>query len=455
MTRVNRLRAAQIAAAGFLGLILAGALLLTLPFASAAGEGTAFLPALFTATSAVSLTGLVVVDTGSYWSFGGQALVLALIQLGGFGIMTLTTLMGMLITGKVNLRSRQLIAAEGRPLSLGGVKKTLLASLVLTVFTEAVVALALGVRFAVDYGMSPLRASWEGIFHAISAFNNAGFGLRSDSLIPYASDAWILLPLAGALIIGGLGYPVLAELVQRLVERLRFWRRGNVPGARRLSLTTRITLSGTAVLLILGTIMVAVLEWNGVLKEMAVGTKLLSAFFQGTSPRTAGFNSVDYADMNPVTLMGTDILMFIGGGSAGTAGGIKVTTAVVLLAAMTAEFRGQAGTTLWHRSIPLAVVRQAMTVAAAGVVVVALGVGSVRLLDPGFSADQVTFEVVSAFATVGLSTGITADLSGGSQLILCLIMYLGRVGPITLVAALAARNIALRFHYPEERPFIG
>lgn len=452
---MNRLRAAQTAAAGFLGLILGGALLLTFPFASAAGETTDFLPALFTTTSAVSLTGLIVVDTGSHWSLSGQIIVLSLIQLGGLGIMSLTTLMGMLLTGKVNLRSRQIVAAEGHPLSLGGVKKTLIAVLLLTVSIEAVVALVLSFRFAVDYGMSPLRSVWEGIFHAVSAFNNAGFGLRSDSLVPYASDAWILLPLAGALIIGGLGYPVLAELVQRLVERLRFWRQGPVPGARRLSITTRMTLSGTAVLLVLGTIMVAVLEWNGVLKEMGVQTKLLSAFFQGTAPRTAGFNSVDYAELNPVTLMGTNLLMFIGGGSAGTAGGIKITTVIVLLAAMTAEFRGRAETTLWHRSIPLAVVRQAMTVAAAGVGVVALGVGSVRLLDPEFSADQVTFEVISAFATVGLSTGITADLSGASQLILCLLMYLGRIGPITLVAALAAHNIALRFRYPVERPFIG
>ncbi|MDN6200508.1 TrkH family potassium uptake protein [Corynebacterium flavescens] len=449
------LRPAQLAAAGFLGLILVGAFVLTLPFASADGQFTPFRAALFTATSAVSLTGLIVVDTGSYWSFTGQATVLSLIQLGGFGIMSLTSLTGMLLTGRISLRSRQATAAEGRPLSLGGIRKTLMATLVLTVVCEAVVALTVGLRFATTYEMSPLRATWEGIFHAISAFNNAGFGLRADSLMPYASDAWVLVPLAGAFIIGGLGYPVLAELVSRVRDRIRARLRGVSPGTYRLSVTTRMTLVGTGVLIVAGTIMVAAIEWNGVLRDMSLGTKWLTAFFQGTAPRTAGFNSVDYAEMNPVTLMGTDILMFIGGGSAGTAGGIKITTAIVLLAAMVAEFQGQRDTSVGRRRIPHTVVRQAMTVAAAGIGVVTLAVGALRILEPQFTADQLSFEVISAFATVGLSTGITADLSAPSQIILCLLMYLGRVGPITLVAALAARNVVRRFNYPTERPFIG
>lgn len=449
------LRPAQLTAIAFACLILVGTVLLSLPLSSAEGQFTPFLAALFTATSAVSLTGLIVVDTGSYWNFTGQAIVLFLIQIGGFGIMSMTSLTGMLLTGRISLKSRHTSAAEGRPLSLGGIRQTLIATLALTVVCEVAVALLLGLRFAASYGMSPLQATWEGIFHAVSAFNNAGFGLRQDNMVPYAGDGWILLPLAGAFIIGGLGYPVLSELTARAWHRIRALRFGRPPVVRRLSVTTRMTLAGSLVLIITGTLMVAALEWNGVLRDMTPGTKWLSAFFQGTSPRTAGFNSVDYAEMNPATLMGTDILMFIGGGSAGTAGGIKITTVIVLLAAMAAEFRGQRHTSVGHRRISHTVVRQALTVTVAGVGVVTAAVAALRMLEPQFTADQLSFEVFSAFATVGLSTGITADLSGPSQIILCLLMYLGRIGPITLVAALAARTVIRRFDYPTERPFIG
>lgn len=188
---------------------------------------------------------------------------------------------------------------------------------------------------------------------------------------------------------------------------------------------------------------------------MSTPQKLLNAFFTGASPRTAGFNTIDYAQVHPITLMGTDVLMFVGGGSAGTAGGIKLTTACVLLAAMASEFLGREETTVGKRTLPPAVGRQALALAFAGAAVVTIGVAALRVLDPEFSGDQVSFEVMSAFATVGLSTGITASLSAASQLVLCLIMYLGRVGPTTLVAALAASNIKRHFRYPEERPFIG
>ena len=446
---------ARLTALGFLALILTGTALLSLPFASADGTTTPPMDALFTATSATTLTGLVTVDTGSHWSLAGQVIVIALIQVGGLGIMSITSLTGMLLTGRVKLRTRYSTAAEGRPIFEDGVRRTLVATLLLTVFFEAAVAVLLFARFTTVYGMSVPRAAWEGTFHAVSAFNNAGFGLRPDSLISYNTDGWILLPLAGALMIGGLGYPVLSELVRRGRERLRGWLRGTPVSSRRLSITTRMTLKGTAFLVLTATLLIAALEWRGFLAEMPTGTKWLNAFFSGVTPRTAGFNSIDYADAHPITLMVTDIYMFIGGGSAGTAGGIKVTTAIVLLAAMAAEFRGRDDTTVGHRTVPKTVVRQAMTVAAAGVVSVTGGVAALRLFDPHFNADQVTFEVFSAFATTGLSTGITADLSTPSQLALCLLMYLGRIGPFTLVAALALRNIPRRFDYPTERPFIG
>lgn len=448
-------RPAQLTAGGFLGLILLGTLLLMLPTASVGSHMTPFLPALFTATSAVSLTGLIVQDTATYWTPLGQAIIILLIQLGGLGIMSLTSLSGMLLTGRISLKTRAAAAAEGRTLGAGGIRRTLLVTVAVTLCCEAVVAFIFGLRRYIAYDVSAPRAAWEGIFHAVSAFNNAGFSTHTTNMMGFAQDAWLLLPLAAALITGGLGYPVLAELVRLARGQYRRLAHDTQPRVHRLSVTAYMTIMATITLLVGGTLFFAVAEWNGVLKDMPFGIKLLNAFFQGASPRTAGFNSIDYAQAHPITLMGTDALMFIGGGSAGTAGGIKLTTTCVLVAAMAAEFLGQKDVTISHRTLPDALIRQALALAASGVAVVASGVAALRVFDPEFTADQVLFEVLSAFATVGLSTGITASLSAPSQVVLCCIMYLGRVGPATLVAALAARTVVRHYRFPEERPFIG
>lgn len=417
------------------------------PAASQSEDWTPFLPALFTATSAVSLTGLIVEDTATYWTHFGQAVILMLIQLGGLGIMSLTSLSGMIITGRISIRTRGRSAAEGRPIGPGGIRRSLIFTVAFTLVAEAVIAAIVGLRLWVGYNRPVGRAVWEGVFHAISAFNNAGFSTESANLVPFASDAWMLLPLAAALICGGLGYPVWSEAVSRIRHR--------TTRARTWSLTARITFRTTAVLLLLGAIMVAVCEWNGVLASMTLGDKVLNAFFASASPRTAGFNAIDYGQATPITLMGTEMLMFVGGGSAGTAGGIKVTTLCVLLAAVISEFRGDDRITMSKRTLPEAVGRQAFALAFAGAAVITLGVTALRIFDPEFTADQVTFEVISAFATSGLSTGITPLLSAPSQLVLCFIMYLGRVGPTTLIAGLAATAAHRHFHYSEERPFIG
>lgn len=447
------MKPAQLVAIGFMALILLGAVILTLPISSASGEVTPFLHSLFTATSAVSLTGLVVVDTGSHWNLFGQAVVASLIQLGGFGIMSLTSLAGMFITGKLGLRSQMNAAAEGRSDYLGNVQRTLRATLIFTVMVEVFIGTILFFRFHGEYDMSWRRAAWEAVFHSISAFNNAGFGLRSDSLIPYVGDAWIILPLAGAFMIGGLGFPVLSELYVKLKHSWSYRRVGGFP--LRLSVTARITLSLTALLVLAGTTLVGIGEWNHAMAGLDGQTKLLATFFQGVTPRTAGFNSLDYAEFHPATLIVTDLLMFIGGGSAGTAGGVKVTTVAILVAAAIAEFRGDNATTIGGRRIEDSVVRQALTVAAAGVAVVVFSVVAISAMDAQFSSDQIMFEVISAFGTVGLSTGITAKLTAGSQAVLMVLMYLGRIGPITLVTALAVRNTKRRYHLPIERPFIG
>lgn len=418
-----------------------------LPISAVGDEWTPFLPAFFTATSAVSLTGLVVEDTGTYWKPFGQAVILLLIQLGGMGIMSLASLSGMIITGKVSLRARRTGAAEGRPMAAGGVRRTLIFTLLFTVTAETAIAVVLTLRFFFGYHHSFGRSVWEGVFHAVSAFNNAGFSTESANLVPFAADAWILLPIAAALIGGGIGYPVWAEVASRVRHR--------TSRARKLSLTARMTFVMTAVFLAGGMVFIAFAEWNGLLGSMPVWQKLLNAFFSGATPRTAGFNSVDYGDAHPITLMGTDLLMFVGGGSAGTAGGIKVTTAAVLIAAMASEFQGREETTAGKRSIPDSVGRQALALTFAGAVLVTSGVAALRIFDPVFTGDQIVFEVFSAFGTAGLSTGITASLSPPSQVVLCLLMYLGRIGSVTLVAALASNSVNRRFSYPEERPFIG
>jgi len=449
------LQAARLTAGSFLLLIVIGAVLLSLPI-STRGEGSVPpLEGIFTATSAVCLTGLVVVDTASYWTPFGQAVILGLIQVGGLGIMTLASLTGMLLVRKVSIRSRRLAQAESRPFSMGGAKRTIFATVLLTVVTEAVMAIVLAWRFITEYQLPVAYSLWSGTFHSISAFNNAGFGLRSANMIDYQDDWFILSPIMIAVVLGGLGYSVLAEIVRRARRRWRMRHSRSTTAVGHLSVTSRITLIGTAVLLIAGFAIYLAVEWHGAFEEFGVEKKILNALFATVTARTAGFNAIDYSQLSDTSLLATEGLMFIGGGSAGTAGGIKITTIVVLLYAMWTEFSGEKEVIVSKRHVPDSVIRQAMTVAAAGALVVWLSIVVLRVLNPHLDADHVTFEVVSAFGTVGLSTGITAALTAPSQVILCVLMYLGRIGPITMVAALAARKTTRHFHYPEERPLIG
>lgn len=448
--RRRHLRPTMAVALGFLGVIVVGTALLAAPWSSASGASTPLSDALFTATSATCLTGLITVDTATHWSAAGQVAIMALIQLGGLGFMTMASLMALLVGGRMGLRRRLGATAEGRGLDLGDVAWVVRATVLFTLVVELLVALVLTVRFHAGYGYGWGRAAWEGAFHAISGFNNAGFALYADNVIGFAADAWVLLPLAFALMIGGIGFPVLLEVARRF--RAGFDGRPR----RRWSLTARFTLIGTAILLPAGTAMVALGEWDGALGHLGSSPiRLLNAFFAGVSPRTAGFNAVDYADFHPSTLLGTDILMFIGGGSGGTAGGVKITTAAVLIAAIIAEVRGDVSVVSHGRRLGGRVVRQSLAVLAAALALVVGATMALLILAPQFTSDQVLFEVVSAFATVGLSTGITAQLPVAAQLILIPLMFAGRVGPLALATALAARSRDRLYDFPEESPFIG
>ena len=435
---------ALVVVGGFTAASVVGTALLSLPLATASGARAPLVDALFTAVSAVCVTGLVTVDTGSYWSGFGQVVVLLLIQAGGLGIMTLATLLALLLRHRLGLRARLVAQTETKTLTSADVRRVVRRVVAFSLGCEAVVAVVLAARFAASYDEPVGEALYDGVFHAISAFNNAGFSTNADSLVGYAGDPLVLGVVCLAVVVGGLGFPVVFELV-------RAWRRPST-----WSVLTRITVWVTAVLLVAGTLGVLVAEARNpaTLGALPAEDRVLGAITASVMARTAGFNSVDIGSLQPSTLFLTDVLMFIGGGSAGTAGGIKVTTFGLLAFVVWAEVRGEPGVVVGRRRVPASTQRQALSVALLGVALAVTGTS--LLLDlSGVGLDAALFEAVSAFATVGLSTGITADLPAGAQLVLVALMLAGRVGPLTLATALALRERTRRTQYPEERTIVG
>ena len=435
---------ARIVPAAFALASLAGTLLLSLPSATSTGQRAQVLDAAFTSVSALCVTGLVTVDTATYWSPFGQVVILSLVQVGGFGIMTLATLLVVLVGARLNLSSSLVAQAETHALNVGDVRDVVRRIAVTMLACEAALAALLTFRFRVGYDHDWPQALWLGVFHSVTAFNNAGFALSSDNLMGFAADAWILLPICVGVIVGGIGFPVLFELRRR-------WRH-----PRLWSVHVRLTVYGSALLLAMGAVAFLALEWSnpGTLGPMSPGNKILGGLAGSVMPRTAGFNTVDYAAVTPETVMVTSLLMFIGGGSAGTAGGIKVATFFLLAFVIWTEVRGERDTTIAHRRISTSTMRQALTVALLGVAVVAAGTVAL-LLATDLATDVVAFEATSAFATVGLSTGITAGLPASAKLTLMGLMFVGRVGTITVASALALRTRHHHYRLPEERPIVG
>jgi potassium uptake TrkH family protein len=429
--------------AAFLLAILAGAALLMLP-AARTGDGPDILTALFTSVSAVCVTGLITVDTATYWTPFGQLVILGLIQVGGFGIMTLATLLALLVRKNIGLRGQLVAQSETHTLNLGDVRSVLLRVARIMLAIEGITAAALTLRFWFAYDQNPATALWHGAFHAVSAFNNAGFSLYSDNLIGFAEDPWIIVPICLAIIGGGLGFPVIIQLV-RGETRPRNW-----------TVHLRLTIYGTLLLLVGGAVLFAAFEWNRpeTLGHLSPTGKLLGAFAGSVFPRTAGFNSIDYGAAAPETLLVTDILMFIGGGSAGTAGGIKITTFLVLGFAIWNEVRGRDQVTIAHRSISSSSQRQALSVALLGVAAVVSGT-MLLLMFTDHSLEKVLFESISAFATVGMSTGITYGMPPAGQWVLMALMFTGRIGTVTVASALALSARPRLYRLPEERPIIG
>lgn len=451
---VARHSPARLAIVVFGAVIAVFTALLLAPWATASGTSARFVDALFTAVSAVCITGLVVQDTGTYWSLYGQIVILTGIKVGGLGIMTIASIIGMVVSRRIGLTQRLLTASETKTKKLGEVGSLVRTIIVTATALELAIAVLLFPRFAVledHLGM----AAWHALFYGISAFNNAGFIPTAEGLVPHVGDWGLVLPVALGVFIGSLGFPVILNVYRALREG---WGRRGVRRrwGLRLTLHSKLTLTMSVALLVAGSVVIGLLEWRNpdTLGPLDWPSKILAALFAGVMPRSGGFNTVDVGAMEQSTWLVTDALMFVGGGSASTAGGIKVTTLAVILLAIVAEARGDRDIDAYGRRIPSDILRLSLGVTFFGATVVLLS--SVTLLQiTDFTLSRVLFESLSAYATVGLSTGITGDLPDAAKYLLSALMFVGRTGGITFAAALALRDRRRIVRFPEERPIIG
>lgn len=431
-------------------LIAVGTILLFLPIATASGSWNDPIVALFTATSAVCVTGLIVVDTGSYFSPIGQFIILMLIQVGGLGYMTATTVLVLILKRRLGLKERLAIQQSMDIQELSGARSLIISIISMTLIFEITGALCLMPRFIDDYGQG--FGLWLSIFHSISAFNNAGFSLFSDSLVQYAPSTWINLVITGLVIFGGIGYQVIMESFTWLRNRLQ---RRTERGC--FSLHFKVVTTTTIVLLLIGTFALFLLEYYNpaTLGALDFEHKLTAAWFQSVITRTAGFNSIDIGSMADASLFLMIGLMFIGASPGSTGGGIKTTTARILFTSTRTVLRGYEEVLAYRREIPSGRILKAVSVVVGSGAMVISVTTALALFDPEFRFLTLLFEAVSAFATVGLSTGITADLSIPSQIVIIGTMYVGRVGVLLFMAALVGDPKKSTVHYPEEDLLVG
>lgn len=445
MKQKVRLSHTQIIALGFLLLILAGTALLMLPVSQRPGASVTASEALFTATSAACVTGLVVRDTWQTWSLFGQLVLLLLIQTGGLGFMTIATRFFLLLHRKVGLREREILSESINNTRIGGILKLTRRIVSITILVEAAGALLLAIRFVPQFG--PIGI-WFAVFHAVSAFCNAGFDLMGgvsgaySSFTLYAGDWLVSLTLIALILIGGLGFVVWDDLA---VCKWKW---------KRYSLHTRMVLTGTLALVIGGAALFFLLERDATGAGYSTGTRILTALFDAVTPRTAGFNTVDTAQLSDAGKLLSMILMFIGGSSGSTAGGIKITTLMVLLLYACAAIRGEKEARCFGRRIPLALLGKAVAVCVANLLLVLTGTLVICSVQAAALTD-VLFETVSAVSTVGMSTGITRAMEPMSRVILIVLMYCGRVGGLSFATALTQRKAPAPVQYPAEEVIIG
>ncbi len=437
-----KLSPAQVIVLGFAALILFGAVMLTLPISSSDGKSVGFINALFTSTSAVCVTGLTVLDTVTEYSLFGQIVILLLIQAGGLGIMTMSTLFALIIGKRIGLKERLVIQEALGQFSLSGVVKLTRQIVLVTLLIEAIGATILAIRFSLDFPMG--RAIYLGVFHAVSAFNNAGFDLFTTSLIRFEGD-WAVIPTVSFLIIlGGIGFTVIMDVW----EHRRF---------SRLSLHSKLAIKVSLILIVVGTILIYAFEANNpeTLGGKNLSEKFLGAYFHSVTPRTAGYFSLPVGLMSNPALLLTIVLMFIGASPGSTGGGVKTTTFGVLVMAVRTTISGRDEIILWGRRLSKEVVEKglAITMAALSLIVI---MTMILMITEQKAFLEILFEVASAFGTVGLSMGITPELTDIGKLLISFTMYAGRVGPLTLAVAIAQRYRGpVNVHYPEDRVVVG
>lgn len=437
-----KLNGVQILSLGFLIAIFIGAILLSLPISSSSGEATNFLDSLFTSTSAVCVTGLVTLDTSSHWSTFGQTVIMTLIEIGGLGFMSFAVLISLILGKKITLRERLVMQEAMNTYSIQGLVKMVRHVLIFTVSVQFFGALLLSTQFVPEYGIS--KGVFYSIFHSISSFCNAGFDLFGTSLMGYSSNAVVILVISALIIIGGLGFTVLLEIYE-------------FKGIKKLSLHSKLVIITSLILIIGGTILMFLFELNNkaTFGNMNMQDKLLNSFFASVSPRTAGFYSVVTTDMTMASKFLTIILMIIGGSPGSTAGGLKTVTCGILFLTVLSVIRGREDTEVFGRRFTKEVVYKSFTIVFIALTLV-IGVTMVlSYTEVGASFIDLLYEATSALGTVGLTLGLTPKLSSIGKVLIMIMMYLGRVGPLTVMLALTRKKKKSGYKYPEGKVLIG
>lgn len=445
LMRPSRFSKVQIIAISFLGIILAGTLLLLLPFATREGQSTGLLDAAFTAVSATCVTGLIVHDTFLHWTLFGQIVILTMIQLGGLGLMAFSVTFSLLLRRRIGLKERGILQESVNTLQIGGIVRLVRRMLLGTLLFEGAGALLLSFRFIGDFGVG--KGLYYGIFHSVSAFCNGGFDLMGvrksgSSMTYYAGDPLVNFTLIALILIGGIGFLVWDDLLK---NKWHF---------RRYRLHTKLVLSMTVILLFGGALMFYLLEHNGILAGEPAGKQILMSLFQSATARTAGFNTADTAALSDSSKLGMAMLMFVGGNPGSTAGGLKTTTLAVLLIYLRAALRRTKGAEIFGRRLEEDVVKRAAAILTLSLLLDLSGTLIITAVEQLPLAD-VMFEVVSALGTVGISAGITGGLTTVSRLILMLLMYCGRMGSLTFALIFTENRQTSPAQKPTERILVG
>lgn len=424
--------------------IFIGTLFLLLPSATVKGELTSLIGALFTSTSATCVTGLIVYDTGTHFTIFGQIIILFLIQVGGLGIMTVSSVFAIMLGQKLSIKSESLIqnvVGESNKIDVVNLLKNVF---FVTITFELIGAALMYLTFRHDFPTTR-SALFCSVFHSISAFCNAGFSLFNTSLMSYSMNFNINSVITTLIILGGIGFPVLVDIRKNIFNSLPF---------SRLSLHTKIVLAGTAALLLLGLVGFFIAEYNSAMKDQNLLYRIYTSYFQSVTTRTAGFNTIDNGILTKASVLLSCILMFIGAAPGSTAGGIKITALVVVVISVIALFKGNRDVNIFKRKISEDIIYRVLALIAASASFLAIMIFIIMMIEP-FSFEKIVFEAISAFGTVGLSMGITPFLSDFSKVLIIILMYLGRVGPLTLIFAISERKIVSNFSYTEERISIG